>query len=711
MAVQRLTWPGRKPALYASLGAALAVLAGGAWTSAADAASAAPAAAAAVKVSASPLGIDLAPWDGIYSTTGNTTYTGSKIAAAAESMLKAAGVKQIHYGGGVTADDYNWSTDRETGKTYNDGFNFAKVSAAARGLGAQTFTTVNFGSGTPALAAAWVKQAKSTSGQAVSYWEVGNESYGCWETNNWLAEAPENYAGYKPNVNSTCPMVSEGLADGMTTMATSYAANAKNFMAAMKAQDPNAQLGVPYAFDNTVGGATVGDNTIWNDTVLGTDAQYISFVDAHWYPFGFGGNVGGKNPSAQTVIQSVTQIPAEWAKIQTELNANVPGAKVIVGETGVSYLQTNVPCIPAGALFAAGDALEWLAAGAQGVDWWPMDTNTNANYNGTNCQADEAMFSNPANPAKANPQPLTPYIGYLMASSLAKPGAQLSALAQQGNVLGFESVLSNGQVAVAFINTSTSAAATVSVPSGLSGHLTTRTYSAGNQNASNTRIVSGSTTSAAIAGGLNLPAQSIMVLQTVKPSAITVGTSSSSNTFKAGTKLAIKGKLTLNNVAAPAGVAVKITRKVTSGKGTSATLTAKTVSGGGFSVTDRPPATGKYTYIASYSSNSYAPASRSVVVTVTAAKPSLKLAVSAKSVRPGTKVTVTATLGAPHVNKTLVIYAQAKGGAKKVIKRGTVNAKGHLSVVFPVTANTTFTVTFSGDTWYTSGSATAAVKA
>ncbi|TVZ01916.1 hypothetical protein EAS64_31245 [Trebonia kvetii] len=684
---QRLSWLGRKPALYATLGAALAVIAGGAWTSAAGAASAAvPVASAAVQVSASPLGISLAPWDGIYSTTGSTTYTGSKIAAAAESMLKAAGVNQIHYGGGTTADDYNWQTDRETGKTYNDGLDFAKVSAAARGLGAQTFATVNYGSGTPALAAAWVKQSQKA-GQGVSYWEIGNENYGCWETDQFL---------------KTCPGWSTQ-AD-VQTLATSYATHAADFMAAMKAQDPNAKLGVPWAFDATVPGAFVGFNNVWNDTVLGTDAADISFVDAHWYPF------GKTVPSDQKVIQSVIQIPAEYATIQAELNANVPGAKVIVGETGVSYLETSIPCKPAGALFAAGDALEWLAAGAQGVDWWPMDTNTNANYTGTNCKADEAMFSNPANPAKANPQPLTPYVGYLMASALAKPGSQLSTLTQQGDVLGFQSV-SSGHVAVAFINTSTSAAETVNIPAALTGPLSKQSYSAGNQNSSNTRIVTSATTASAIAGGLKLPAESITVLQTIKPSAITVGTSSSSNTFKAGTKLAIKGKLTLNNVAAPAGVSVKITRKVTSGKGTNATLTAKTVSGGGFSVTDLPPATGKYTYIASYSSNSYAPASRAVVVTVTAAKPSLKLAVSAKSVRPGTKVTVTATLGAPHVNKTLVIYAQVKGGAKKVIKRGTVNSKGHLSVVLAVKANTTFTVTFSGDTWYTSGSATAAVKA
>lgn len=647
-----------------------------------------------MKVSALALGIDLTPVDGIYSTAGDaTTYTHSKIAAAAESMLKAAGVNQIHYGGGVIADSYNWQTDQETGKNYKDGFSFAKVSAAARGLGAQTFSTVNYGTGTPALAAAWVTKSH-TAGQGVAYWAIGNENYGCWEANQYIKSCDWNTQA------------------DVQALATSYATHAAKYMAAMKAADPNAKLGVPWAFGNTVGGATVGFNNVWNDTVLGKDAKYISFVEAHYYPFGFGGNTGAKgNPTDQAVIQSVTQIPAEWVKIQTELNKFVPGAKVVVGETGVSYLETNVPCKPAGALFAAGDVLEWLAAGAQSVDWFPMDTNTNQKYNGTNCQPDEGMFSNPINPATTNPKPLTPYIGYLMASALAKPGAQLSALAQQGNVIGFQSVLSNGQVAVAFINTSTSAGATVNVPSSLTGFLSKRTYSAGNQNSSNTKIVTGSTSAAAIAGGLKLPAYSITVVETVRPSAITLGTSSSRNTFKAGTKLAIKGRLTLNNVAAPAGVSVKITRKVTSGKGTSATLTAKTVSGGGFSVADRPPATGKYTYIASYSSSSYAPASRSVVVTITAAKPSLKLAVSAKSVRPGTKVTVTATLGAPHVNRTLVIYAQAKGGAKKVIKRGTVNSKGHLSVVFTVRANTTFTVTFSGDTWYTPGSAIATVKA
>jgi len=694
--------------VFAGAGATLAVLAGATLPGgAAGAATSAPAASGAVKLSAAPLGIDVAPWDSLLANSA----TQSKV----QSLLKAAGVTQLHYGGGVTADLYDWQTDTDIGNcngntsmaeftakcAVNDALPFSLLSQNARTLGAQSLVTVNYGSGTPAMAAAWVNQASTTAGQAVAYWEIGNESYGCWEANNWLAEAPELYQGYQANENATCPMVAEGLDAGMTTMASSYAANAGDYMTAMKAANPNAKLGVPWAFDWTVGGATVGDNQIWNDTVLGQDGKNISFVDAHWYPFGFGGNTASNgNPTDQTVIQSVTQIPAEYAKIRTALNTYAPSANVIVGETGVSYLATNVPCKPAGALFAAGDALEWLAAGAQSIDWWPLDTDANL---GTTCaNPDEAMFTNAGGP-------LTPYTGYLLASVLAQPSAKLSTMAtSSSDVLGFQSLLPNGKSAVALINTSTSSSRKVTFSSSLAGNLVTESYSAGNQNSTNSLIVSGTSTASAIAGGITLPAESITILKasTLKPSSMTLTGSAS---VKAGTKVTLKGKLSLGNITVPAGVSVKVYRKL--GSKTQATLTAKTVAGGGFTVTDLPPAAGSYVYQASYVSNTYLPASASHAVKVTAAKPSLKLALSASSVRPGTKITVTGTLGAPHVNKTLVIYAQPKGGAKKVIKRATVNAKGQISVVYPVTANTAFTLVFAGDSWYTSGTLTAAVKA
>jgi hypothetical protein len=703
--------------LCASVAATLAVLAGAALPGAAGADTAAPAAVATVKLSAGPLGVDIAQWDPNYSTPAAL--------GVVQPLLTAAGIDEIHYSGGVTADQYDWENDTDISNcpqdeqdpaefdascVQTDALDFTQLSDAARGLGAQTFATVNYGTGTPAMAEDWVKQAATTPGQAVADWEIGNESYGCWEQNSELAGAPEDYADYVTN-SDTCPMVAEGQEAGLQTMADSYAANAAQFMAAMRAADPSAQIGVPWAFDNTVGGAEVADNDVWNDTVLADDQP--DFVDAHWYPFMFGGVMGTDgNPTAQTVIQSVEQIPSEYAKIQNTLSKYdpTPGAKVIVGETGASNLVTNVPCTPVGALFAAGDVLEWLAAGAQSVSWWTLDTNANEN-NGTGCHPDEGMFTEYQNtPTRTLPTPLTPYVGYLLASALAQPKAELSSLiSDPTNVLAFQSVLPDGQVAVALINTNTSSAQKVAVSTSLSGNLSTESYSAGNQNAANTKIVDGTTTAGAIANGITLAPESILVLKS-HSSKVTLGAAAS---VKAGTKVTLSGKLTLNGAAAPAGLTVKIYRRVPGRSANSATLTATTKAGGAFTATNLPPGDGSYDYVASYAgSSAYAPASSSsFLIRVTAVKPALKLAVSAGSVRPGRKVTVTATLGAWHTNRTLVIYAQPKGRAKKVIARGTINSKGRLVVSYTMTTNTTFTVTFSGDTWYTSASTTGTVKA
>ena len=285
---RRVLLRGRKPLVCATVGATLAVLAGAALPGAAGAVTAAPtapAAAATVKLSAGPLGVDIAQWDPNFSAPA---------AAVVQPLLKAAGIDEIHYSGGVTADQYDWENDTDISNcpqdeqdpaefaapcVQTDALDFAQLSDDAQALGAQTFATVNYGTGTPAQAAAWVAQAATTPGQAVADWEIGNESYGCWEQNSELVGAPEDYAGYVTN-SATCPMVVEGQEAGMETMADSYAANAAQFMAAMQAADPSAQIGVPWAFDNTVGGAEVDDNDVWNDTVLATTSR------TSWTPTG-----------------------------------------------------------------------------------------------------------------------------------------------------------------------------------------------------------------------------------------------------------------------------------------------------------------------------------------------------------------------------------------------------------------------------------------
>jgi len=57
------------------------------------------------------------------------------------------------------------------------------------------FSTVNYGSGSPTEAADWVRYGNVTKGYGFKYWEVGNENYGTWETdNNARAHDPYTYA-------------------------------------------------------------------------------------------------------------------------------------------------------------------------------------------------------------------------------------------------------------------------------------------------------------------------------------------------------------------------------------------------------------------------------------------------------------------------------------------------------------------------------------
>ena len=502
--------------LYACAGTALTALATAIPTFAASAASTATAASVQRTLSAAPLGVNVGTWDYIY-------YASSSVNVI-QPLLKAAGINQIRYGGGSIADAYDWQTNTDienclpndptasftSSCASKDTLGFGQFSKQARAISAQSLVTVNYGSGTPAMAAAWVKQATHTAGQGVALWEVGNENYGCWEVNNELAGPPENYKTYVPQGgdNQTCPMATKGLPAGMQIMATSYAVNAKPFLTAMKAANPKAVIGVPWVFGSDGSPSPVAGGNEWNNTVLKADGKYVSFVDAHWYPFGFSGSTGGANPTDQQVLRSLFQVPSLTWQIRNELQKYDRTASFILGEAGVSYNETLTTCTPAGALFAAGDVLSWLAGGAQSVDWWDLN-----NYGNTGAQCtspDDGLFT-----SAGKPVPETPYWGYKLASMLAQPHARLSTLATSdpSDVLAFQAVLPAGKHVVALINTNTGAAKRVTFSAALSGTLQTWRYSAGNQNAAKSKIVTG-TAATSVMKGYTLPPESLTILKT-----------------------------------------------------------------------------------------------------------------------------------------------------------------------------------------------------
>lgn len=477
------------------------------------------------KVSWAPLGLNTAPWDAAFA--GDSGH-------AIQPLLRPAGIGMLRYGGGSFADDYDWENDVDVQRCPHGGsdavvpalgaggcaqsgtLSFSQFSRQAAPLGTSTFATVNYGTGTPAEAAAWVTASKKTPGQGVALWEIGNETYGCWEADDWLVQPPSDFPGYVPSkgpstANPTCPQTVDGDALGTQILANSYAAHAKQFMTAMKAADKGAQTGVPWAFGSEVPGADVPYNDEWNDTVLSEDSPGIGFVDAHYYPFTFSGATGGGNPTDQQILQALAKIPALYGEIRATLSVYDPRASVIVGETNVSAAETTTVCQPVGALFAAGDVLSWLAAGAQSVDWWNM--NNYGDSGGSCTQPDFGMFTSPGSPGQ-RPRPATPYYGYRLASILARPNARLSTLPTSDltNVLAFQSALPGGKTAVAFLNTSTGGAehVTFTPPPGLAHGHPLRSWA---YNAARPSVVTGTADPKSLANGITLPAESLTVLE------------------------------------------------------------------------------------------------------------------------------------------------------------------------------------------------------
>lgn len=347
-----------------------------------------------------PLGVNTASWD--------TNFVDASIA----TDLSAARVGLIRYPGGSWADRYLWQTNTVGGE--KQPVDFAAFSAQVNKItNGQKFVTVNYGSDTPASAAAWVKQSAAT-GQGVTLWEIGNELYGSWETDNH--ENPHT--------------------------ASSYATNATPYLKAMKAADPNAQICYDYAMDGGLAPGSGADNwQSWNSTILKANAADIDCADVHWYP------INGVPPqTTQSIMELIDNIPAAAAEVKATLAQYDPTAYFVVGETNMSQTQNAWNEQPVGALFAAANALEWLANGAQSVEWWDVH-----NY-GTS-DADFGMFSSAGSGQPAMNTPFPPYYGHKLAAELAVKGATVGTLiVPTPNIYGYFSKLPDGSYSVMLIN-------------------------------------------------------------------------------------------------------------------------------------------------------------------------------------------------------------------------------------------------------------------
>jgi alpha-L-arabinofuranosidase len=128
-------------------------------------------------------GLNAAVWDASFETP------------ATSSLLSEIDDRALRFPGGSLSDEYHWATNTTGSNQWTWATSFDSFAAIAVPLQATVYVTVNYGTGTPEEAAAWVTYANVTKGWGVAYWEVGNECYGSWETDaNTRAHDPVTYA-------------------------------------------------------------------------------------------------------------------------------------------------------------------------------------------------------------------------------------------------------------------------------------------------------------------------------------------------------------------------------------------------------------------------------------------------------------------------------------------------------------------------------------
>jgi len=132
------------------------------------------------------------------------------------SALRELGAQALRFPGGSPSDDYHWASNRNGANPWTWATSCSGFVHVATNLHAEVFITVNYGSGTPEEAAAWVRWANLTNHCGFKYWEIGNENYGNWEPD-------QNSPPHDP---------------------VAYARRAKEYSSLTKAADPAIKIGV-----------------------------------------------------------------------------------------------------------------------------------------------------------------------------------------------------------------------------------------------------------------------------------------------------------------------------------------------------------------------------------------------------------------------------------------------------------------------------------
>jgi hypothetical protein len=394
-------------------------------------------------VPATGIGANAAVWDGHLTDP------------SLPGLLRQAGVSLLRYPGGETSDLYDWKTNTVLpGYGWegpeNDFSEFMKVVGRAH---AQALITVNYGSGSPQQAAAWVRQANRVDHDDVRYWEIGNEVYGdgaygtSWEFDDHAQTGP-----------------------------VAYAENLIKFAQAMRAVDPSIEIGADLIAPGTWPDGIVlpGQKLDWDRTVLSLAGSVIDFVSIHWYP------ESADQISDAGLLAMPDQIGGAMSTLRQEIAEYAPDRNI-----GVMVTETDsVPTSPGpqtlslvNGLFLAEDYAGWLAAGAESVDWWDVHNGVTPevsagdapSYGTYGLLSDGTCRKRLCEPAAESPFPT--YRALLMVDRWARPEDAIVAAGSDGPSLSvFADQSPSGRESLMLVDRSPSTVYNVTPPAGWHGH-------------------------------------------------------------------------------------------------------------------------------------------------------------------------------------------------------------------------------------------------
>lgn len=460
------------------------------------------------------------------------------------SLLQAAGVRTIRIPGGSLSDEYHWRTNTNLANTWTWSAGFDKYTTLITGLNAQAFVTVNYGTGTPQEAAAWVAYANAPSnilgtGSDVAigvdskgydwktagywsalrnsaplgtndgmnflrisraspiglqYWEIGNENYGTWESDEQTVKN-----------------------DPYT-----YAIRTKDYIAKMKAVDPTIKIGVvsqPGEDDNVnntshpatnprTGAVHNGWTPVMLTTLKAAPAVTPDYLIYHRYeqaPKADAIGWGGAYESDDTLLQKAKTWPNDATALRQQLSDYLggvgAGVQLIVTENNSVYGKPGKQTTSlVNGLYLADSICNVMQTEINGLLWWDLrngvetGNNNDSTLYGWRNYGDYGIIAS-ASGSTTVYDPYPTYYAFKMLSNFARGGDTVVSAASNNTLLSLFAVKrANGSLGLLVINKDPANTLSANITlSGFTPGTSATTYTYGkSQDSGQTDIVTGS---------------------------------------------------------------------------------------------------------------------------------------------------------------------------------------------------------------------------